>query len=237
MGWLLEFLGVVVGSAVIPITLAVNSAHASSRYMEIAAPIATICGLVSWLSSTKAMYGAVNVTTTFENWSMFIGCTVSLFVPLLIWLAMWPLHRTPYDWQRLFCMEALQPRPGDRVYDLEDTADLGKDWDPSGLARASRNAKIVSSVLCLVFLIVIPFSLYGTGYVFSRNFFLGWTVVVFIWSWAAALTIWCLPLWDSRVTIMAAVRRLTGRKTVINGQASEAEVQEIAEKPAPKAMA
>ncbi|KAK5166531.1 uncharacterized protein LTR77_008074 [Saxophila tyrrhenica] len=195
MGWVLEFLGVAVGAAVIPITLAVNSAHVSPLFMEIAAPIGTICGLSSWLGSAKGMYGAVNVVTTFENWPMFIGCTVSLFVPLIMWVAMWPLQKRPYDWDRLFRMEATQPRPGDAKFAAGDTKDLGDDFDPMALARASRNAKIVSSVVCSIFLIIIPFSLYGTGYIMSRNFFIGWTVVVFIWCWVAAIllpTLVCL---------------------------------------------
>ncbi|KAF3025949.1 hypothetical protein E8E14_014964 [Neopestalotiopsis sp. 37M] len=139
MGWILEFLGVVLGSAVVPIILAVNSAH------------------------------------------------------------------------------PLEPRPGDKVYSHEDTADIGDDWDPTGLARASRNAKIVSAVMVIIFLIIIPFSLYGSGYVFSRNFFTGWTVVVFIWSFVAAGIIWFLPLWQARETWVGVIRGIFGQ----GGQAAK----------------
>lgn len=124
---------------------------------------------------------------------------------------MWPLHRTPYDWDRLFLMQPLEPRPGDKMYSREDVADIGDDWDPAGLARASRNAKIVSSVMVLIFLVIIPFSLYGSGYIFSRNFFTAWTVVVFIWSFVAAGLIWFLPLWQAREMWMNVVRGVLGR--------------------------
>lgn len=226
MGWVLEFLGVVLGPAVIPITLAVNSAHASPRFMEIAAPVGTVCGLVSWLGSTKGVYGAVNITTTYENWPMFIGCTVGLFVPLLIWLVMWPLHKDPYDWDKLFHMQAAQPRPGDRSYEPGDVSDLGGDWDPAGLARASRNAKIVSAVMCLIFLIIIPFSLYGTGYIMSRDFFIGWTVVVFFWAWVAAATIWTLPIWEARHTFASVFRGIISGKRASDNNGSDVVVQE-----------
>jgi hypothetical protein len=106
-----------------------------------------------------------------------------------MWLAMRPFMHTPYDWNKLFLMQAVQPHPGDAVYSKGDDSDLGHDWDPNGLRQASNYAKIVTAVQCLKFLIIIPFSLYGTGNVFSRNFFTGWTVVVFIWSWCAALLI------------------------------------------------
>ncbi|KAF2805510.1 uncharacterized protein BDZ99DRAFT_539943 [Mytilinidion resinicola] len=150
MGWILEFLGVVLGAAVIPIALAITNAHVSSLYMIIAAPVGTICGLAARLGTTKGMYGEINVATTFENWSMFAGYTVSLCLPLLIWACMWPFMRTPYDWDMLFLMQALQPRAGDAVYAYGEDVDLGADWDPQGLRQASNWAKIVSAVLCLV---------------------------------------------------------------------------------------
>ena len=211
MGWILEFVGVVLGAAVIPITLAVNSAHVSPTYMYTAAPIGTAAGLIAWLGTTKGMYGEINVDTTFENWPMFAGCTVGLFLPLLQWAAFRPFT-SAYDWDRLFLMQSVQPRPSDQTFSSTDESDLGHDWDPAGLARASRNAKIVCVVMCLIFLIIIPFSLYGSGYIFSRGFFIGWTVVVFIWSWCAALLIWCLPIWEARHTFVAVARKILGRK-------------------------
>lgn len=126
---------------------------------------------------------------------------------------MWPLHRTPYDWDRLFLMQPLEPMPSDKVYTHHDNTDIGDDWDPPALARASKNAKIVSLVMVLIFLIIIPFSLYGTGYVFSRNFFTAWTVVVFIWSFVAAGIIWFLPLWQARDMWISVFHGMLGKKT------------------------
>ncbi|QDS76336.1 hypothetical protein FKW77_002734 [Venturia effusa] len=212
MGWMLEFVGVVLGSAVIPITFAVNSSHASPLWMTISAPIGTICAVAAWLGTTKGMYDILTPATTFENWPMFAGCTVGLFVPLILWIVMWPLHEQAFDWDKLFLMQARQPRPGDKRYtDDDDIDDLGGDWDSLALARASRNAKIVSTIMVAIFLIVVPFSLYGSGYVFSRKFFIGWTVVVFIWSWTAALLIWLLPVWEARESFAAVFKDLQAR--------------------------
>jgi hypothetical protein len=133
------------------------------------------------------------------------------FVPLIMYYAMWPLNRTPYDWDKLFLMQAVEPRPGDKAYTHDDTTDIGDDWDPPALARASRIAKIVSLVMILIFLIIIPFSLYGTGYIFSRKFFTGWTVVVFLWAWIAAGLIWFLPLWQARATWIGIFKGVFGK--------------------------
>ncbi len=213
MGWLLEFIGVLLSSAVLPIVMAINSNHVSPVFMAIAPPTGTMCAIISWLVSARVMYGAVNMDTTYENWPMFIGCVFGLFTPLLMW-AVWYPFTTPYDWDQLFTMRAVQPHANDHTYELDDVADLGDDWHPAGLAKASRDAKIVCVVLIIIFLIIIPFSLYGTGYIFSRGFFTGWTVIVFIWAWVAALLIWIMPIYEARHTWYNIVRALAGKRRI-----------------------
>lgn len=213
MGWILEFVGVFVGSAVFPITLALTSSHVSHFYMTYAPPLGTLFGIAAWLGCTKGMYGSITIDTTFENWAMFSGCLASLMVPLLIWITMRPFT-VAYDWDLLFMMVPRQPRAGDEVFAREDEGELGLDWDLAELARASFIAKTVSGVLCLVFLVLIPFPLYGTGYIMSRGFFTGWTVIVFIWAWCAALLILCLPIWQSREAFAKIFRGVMGRKKI-----------------------
>ena len=220
MGWILEFVGVILGSAVIPITLAVTSAYVSPYFITYAPPFGTACALAAWLGVAKGLYGEVNIITTFDNWPMFAGCTVSLLVPLIIWLCMRPFVKTPYDWDLLFLMVPRQPLPSDMSYTHEDDHSLGLDWNPQELSRASFIAKTVTGVLCLIFLVIIPFPMYGTGYIMSRKFFIGWTVVVFLWSWVAAMMIWFLPVWQSRSPLAKVVKGifydLTGKGKVIN---------------------
>jgi hypothetical protein len=126
----------------------------------------------------------------------------------------------------LFRMEAVEPRPGDIVRQQGDESDLGPEWDAVALKAAGVRAKWISGALCLIFLVIIPFSLYGSGYVFSRGFFTGWMVVVFLWSWAAALLIWVLPVWESRSQLYSVVSGVIRRRkeTVL-----ESEVVEVPE--------
>lgn len=225
MGWILEFLGVILGSAVFPITLGVTSSHVSPLFMTVAPPLGTACAMIAWLVTAKEMYGTINVITTYENWPMFAGCLVGLVIPLIIWLCMRPFT-SAYDWDLLFLMVPRQPRVGDKSFTHEDDESLGLDWDPQELARASFMAKTVSGVLCLIFLVLIPFPMYGTGYIMSRKFFTGWTVVVFIWSWTAALLIWCLPIWQSREAFGKIFSGIMGRKKVVS-EGLESPVEEI----------
>lgn len=243
MGWILEFIGVIVGSAVIPITLALTSAHVSPYFITYAPPVGTALAIAAWLGATKGLYGEVNITTTFENWPMFAGCCVALFVPLIIWLAMRPFVRTPYNWDDLFMMVPLQPRAGDVSFTHDDDESLGLDWDPKELAKASRMAKTISAVLCLIFLVIIPFPMYGAGYIMSRKFFTGWTILVFIWSWVAALMIWFMPIWQSRGPLGTVIKGifadLTGKQRKSSDAVPEVrsiDGEEVEEVPAEKGV-
>jgi hypothetical protein len=215
MGWILEFLGVVLGPAVFPITLGVTSSHVSPWFMAYSPLIGTVCALASWLGCAKGMYGSINVSTTFENWPMFTGCLVGLIIPIMIWICMRPFTEA-YDWDLLFLMIPRQPRDGDSSFTHEEDESLGLDWNPRELSRASFMAKTVSAILCLVFLVIIPFPMYGTGYIMSRKFFTGWTIVVFIWSWCAALLIWFLPVWQSRNAFGKILKGILGKEKIIS---------------------
>ena len=55
-----------------------------------------------------------------------------------------------------------------------------------------------------------PIPLYGTSYIFSKQFFTGWIVVTFIWGFFGAITITLLPLWESRREILLFIRAVLG---------------------------
>lgn len=47
-------------------------------------------------------------------------------------------------------------------------------------------------------MILLPFTLYGTGYTFSLGFFKAYVVVAFLWIWASACICVILPVWEAR---------------------------------------
>lgn len=57
--------------------------------------------------------------------------------------------------------------------------------------------------------------MYGSGYIFSKKFFTGWIVVLFIWIWITAFVVIIGPIWEGRQGIYNTFRGiywdLTGR--------------------------
>ncbi|KAF4624777.1 hypothetical protein G7Y89_g13392 [Cudoniella acicularis] len=190
----------------------VTSSHVSLYLTTYGPPIGTALGICAWLETTKGTYGTINIDTTFENWPMFTGCLVSLVIPLLMWGAMRPFMKEAYDWDLLFLMVARDPGPGDKSFTHEDDDSLGLGYDTKELPQASFMEKSVSAVLCLIFLIIIPFPMYGSGHAMSRKFFIVWTVLVFLWSWTAALMIWFMPVWPSRKALVKVAKGIFDRE-------------------------
>ena len=60
----------------------------------------------------------------------------------------------------------------------------------------------------LGFLILLPFTLYGTGYTFSLGFFKAYVVIAFIWIWTSAIICVVLPLWESRTAMYQVARSM-----------------------------
>lgn len=52
--------------------------------------------------------------------------------------------------------------------------------------------------------------------VFSRNFFTGWMVIVFLWAFYATIVITMLPIWESRRSIVKFCKYfITGKATIV----------------------
>ncbi|KAF2096768.1 solute symporter family transporter [Rhizodiscina lignyota] len=87
---------------------------------------------------------------------------------------------------------------------------------PEQVKSQKRLALVSIFVGTMVFCVILPFTLYGTGYTFSVGFFYGYVIVAFIWVWASFIICALMPLWESRKEIWyilgAMVRDVTGQK-------------------------
>lgn len=85
MGWLYEFMGVLLGSAVLPIALAIMSKSANKWCCIAGAWAGVVCGVIAWLVATSTLNnGVISVETTFGNYPMLAGNLGSILVGALI---------------------------------------------------------------------------------------------------------------------------------------------------------
>lgn len=68
-------------------------------------------------------------------------------------------------------------------------------------AHLHRSFKIALGIcvfLAISLILLWPIPMYGSGYVFSKKFFTGWIVVLFIWAFFTAFVVCIGPLWEGR---------------------------------------
>lgn len=83
MGWLYEFMGVVISSLVGVLCLAIFWKDLNFYSATLSPIIGSLLALMSWLASAKGLYGEVTYDTLFEDDVMLIGNVVSLLSPLI----------------------------------------------------------------------------------------------------------------------------------------------------------
>ncbi|KAH9837431.1 solute symporter family transporter [Teratosphaeria destructans] len=90
---------------------------------------------------------------------------------------------------------SLVPTGNELVDYLE--AKLMEPMDPVEVKKATRLATGFNILFISVSGILVPFTLFGTGYIYGRSFFTGWVVVSFIWVWASMIICVIYPVVES----------------------------------------
>lgn len=94
-------------------------------------------------------------------------------------------------------------------------SDAALQTEQAKLNHAFYIAKSLTGFMTIALLILWPMPMYGSGYVFSKNFFTGWVVVGILWLFCSAFCVGLYPLWEGRKSIThtfsCIVKDLRGR--------------------------
>ena len=85
---------------------------------------------------------------------------------------------------------------GNEIVDYLETKQM-EPMDPIAVKKGERLARIFNLVFFAIAIILVPFTLFGTGYIYSRTFFTGWIVVSFIWVWTSMCICVIYPVVES----------------------------------------
>lgn len=235
MGYLYELMGIIIGGAVLPSTMTLFSKRQNWAAATFTPPIATGLAIMAWLVTTKTKFGEINVDNTFEDDSMLTGNVVALCSPLII-IPILTLVFKPqnFDWNLLKLIsrvdetEELLEAESPLQVDLEKLSDGGMypvksqititaheiallkaeefAEESQRLNKAFKKGACVCVFLALSLIILWPMPMYGSGYIFSRQFFTGWIVVLFIWTFITCFIVIIGPVWEGRYGIAYTFR-------------------------------
>lgn len=98
LGWMYLAMGVLIGSAVIPIAFMLLWRKANAIGAILGTVFGCILGIITWLSVTKIQYGRINLDTTGRNAPMLAGNLVSILTGGAVHAICSMLSPQNYDW-------------------------------------------------------------------------------------------------------------------------------------------
>jgi Na+/proline symporter len=208
LGWVYLFMGIVIGSAVIPLWNMMTWKKASGTGAVIAAWSGLILALIGWLAAAKIYGGSVTVATLGENPVMLSGNLIAILASGFIHFV-YSIVVDPHD----FDFEELDKHI--TLVEIDDQRGLtAEEKDPVALRRAERWIKNRGYWLTLILIILWPCLSLPAG-VFSKAYFSFWVLVAIAWGFGAAIIITVLPLSESSediaMILSGLVNKVTGR--------------------------
>jgi hypothetical protein len=88
----------------------------------------------------------------------------------------------------------------------EDTKERLYQEEQALLARHAKISYILCPLFFLIFIILVPMPLYGTGYIFSKGGFTAWVVIWMLWIFFTAFAVIIFPLIEGRSSVFTTLR-------------------------------
>ncbi|RWR89669.1 urea-proton symporter DUR3 [Cinnamomum micranthum f. kanehirae] len=193
LGWMYLATGVLIGSAVIPISFMLLWRKANSTGAILGTIIGCVCGIVTWLSVTKIEYGRINLDTTGRNAPMLAGNLVSVLTGGLVHALCSVFRPQNYEWDTTKKISMVE----------KDKSDLPADeFREERLLRAK--AWIVKWGVGFTAVIVLLWPLLSLpAGNFSLGYFTFWAIIAIAWGTIGSAVIIALPLMESWETIQS----------------------------------
>ncbi|XP_052210132.1 urea-proton symporter DUR3-like isoform X1 [Diospyros lotus] len=195
LGWMYLAMGVLIGSAVLPIAFMLLWRKANAIGAILGAIIGCILGIITWLSVASVEYGRVNLDTTGRNAPMLAGNLVSILtggaVHALCSL-LWPQN---YDWDTTKQIT---------VVEKEKSELPAEEFKEEKLIRAKAWIVKWGVGFTVVIALLWPLLSLPAGQ-FSKGYFTFWAVIAIAWGTIGSVVIIVLPLTESWKTIQSVM--------------------------------
>ncbi|KAF8084609.1 hypothetical protein N665_0710s0017 [Sinapis alba] len=195
LGWMYLAMGVLIGSAVIPVAFMLLWSKANAFGAILGSVSGCFLGIVTWLSTAKIQYGRVDLDTTGRNAPMLAGNLVAILTGGLVHAVCSLVKPQNYDWSTTREIKVVEAEAPEDVIDVP-----AEELKEEKLRRAK--AWIVKWGLVFTLLIVVIWPLLSLpARVFSRGYFWFWAIVAVAWGTIGSIVIIGLPLIESWETI------------------------------------
>jgi urea-proton symporter len=199
-------MGVLIGSAVVPISLAIVWKKTNKVAATAGALAGLVCGVTVWLASSYAFYGMVSVSTTGQNLPLLAGNVTSILVGAIVTLLGSIIKPDNFDFRLMKQKIMIVDAKIRRAIDHESDEEYLKHWSKFGYK--------FGIALTLILVVAWPVPLYLSGYVFSHEAYFVWVGIAVTWAATAAAVIVLLPLIESRAGIFKVLKQI-GKGSIV----------------------
>ena len=193
-------MGVLIGSAVAPISLAILWKNTNRYAATSAAIIGLGCGVTVWLGYAFTASGEITLASTSDMFALLAGNLASILTSLAITVVGSLFRPENFNFSKL--------KTEIFVVDERIRKRLEKETNEESLRKASKFSKQYGLTLTLILVVVWPIPLFFSNYVFSETVYHVWIWVAILWAVAAASLVWILPVIQSRDGILHVMKNI-----------------------------
>jgi len=217
LGWVYLFMGIVIGSAVIPLWNMMTWKDASAGGAVLAAWAGQILALITWLIAATVQSGGISIGSLGTNEVMLSANLVAICSSGLIHYVHSKMYPQDYDWVSMGEIKLLD---NDKSGLTED------DLDPVKLDEAKRWIGKVGWGFTILIVVIWPVLSTPAG-VFTKDYFSFWVFIAILWGLVASFIIIFLPLVESGMSILIVIDGLFGTNLQPAPETSAEEVEPI----------
>ncbi|CAL9028634.1 unnamed protein product [Prunus brigantina] len=195
LGWMYLAMGVLIGSAVIPIAFMLLWRKANAIGAILGASVGCVLGIITWLSVTKIEYGRINLDTTGRNAPMLAGNLVSILTGGAIHAICSFLSPQNYDWGTTKKITVVEKEKSDLP---------AEEYKEEKLLRAKAWIVKWGVGFTVVIVLLWPLLTLPAGD-FSLGYFTFWAVIAIAWGTIGSIAIIALPIVESWETIKSVI--------------------------------
>merc|ERR1712045_1110746 len=202
LGWVYLFMGVVIGSAVIPLWNMMTWSKASGTGAVIAAWGGFVLAIIGWMVGASIQGGSVSIDTLGTNEVMLSGNLIAICSSGIIHFVYSMIFPQNFDFSTL----------NDKIELVEnDLSGLSaEDQDPVELDKAYKWITIRGWVLTIVLVIIWPLLSIPAG-VFTESYFAFRVLLSIAWGFGAAIVVTFLPIMESFDELTSITANMMGK--------------------------
>lgn len=207
LGFVYLAMGVLIGSAVIPIALTITWKRTNKYAATAGAIIGLVVALITWTGVAAAQYGEVTLASLGDNYSMLFGNIAGILTGGAIAGFGSLASRTKFDWAEM--------KERIKLVDISEAEMEQLEVDENTLKKAFKFSLKGGGLMTLILIIAWPMPLFFADYVFDIGFYSLWVGISIVWVSAATFFIVGLPIIEARHGIAKVAR---GRKATPTGE-------------------